>query len=113
MLDKNWQNHPLRVGDRTFKFGFWVHADSELRFALDGKYERFEAFVGEDKDRATGAVRFQVLSGRTEPLPAFWADVSHVWTWDAACVSWAWIAWIPEPPSVGLVILTRAFCAAV
>ncbi len=84
MLDKNWQNHPLRVGDRTFKFGFWVHADSELRFALDGKYERFEAFVGEDKDRATGAVRFQVLSGRTEPLPAFWADVARDYPLQAA-----------------------------
>ncbi|MBI5395130.1 MAG: NPCBM/NEW2 domain-containing protein, partial [Verrucomicrobia bacterium] len=48
-VNENWQKHPLRVGDQTFKYGLWVHADSELRFALDGKYERFEAFVGEDK----------------------------------------------------------------
>ena len=74
LLDKNWQGHPLIVGDREFEFGFWVHADSELTFTLDGKYERFEAFVGEDKDRASGSVRFKVLSTPV-PLPTFWADL--------------------------------------
>lgn len=75
LVDKNWQNHPLIVGDRQFQFGFWVHADSELTFALDGKYERFEAFVGEDKDRAAGLVRFKVLSSAV-PLPKFWSDLA-------------------------------------
>ena len=75
LVDKNWQNHPLIVGDRQFEFGFWLHANSELTFALDGKYERFEAFVGEDKDRAGGLVRFKVLS-TPAPLPAFWADLA-------------------------------------
>ena len=37
LADKNWQNNPLRVGDRTFQFGLWVHADSELCYALDGR----------------------------------------------------------------------------
>ncbi len=76
LLHKNWQNHPLIVGDRQFEFGFWVHADSELTFALDGKYERFEAFVGEDKDRAAGMVRFKVLSAAA-PLPTFWPDLAR------------------------------------
>ena len=75
LVDKNWQDHPLIVGDRQFDFGFWVHADSELTFALDGKFERFEAFVGEDKDRAAGLVRFKVLSSAV-PLPTFWADLA-------------------------------------
>ena len=75
LVDKNWQNHPLIVGDRKFEFGFWVHADSELTFALDGKYERFEAFVGEDKDRANGRVRFKVLS-TPAPLPSCWSDLA-------------------------------------
>ena len=74
-VDQNWQKHPLRVGDRTFKFGLWVHADSELRFALDGRYERFEAFVGEDRDRAQGIVRFRVLSAALPP-PAVWNEVA-------------------------------------
>lgn len=76
IVDKNWQGHPLIVGDRKFQFGFWVHANSELTFALDGKYERFDAFVGEDKDRADGLVRFKVLSTPVPP-PACWADVAR------------------------------------
>lgn len=75
LLDKNWQNHPLRVGDQKFDFGFWVHANSELRFALDGRYERFEAMVGEDRDRASGLVRFQVLAEETPP-PVAWNEVA-------------------------------------
>lgn len=71
LVNTNWMGHPLRVGDRTFADGFWAHADSELRFRIDGKYDRFEAFVGEDKDRANGVARFQVLSGdRPRPLTA-------------------------------------------
>jgi hypothetical protein len=75
LVDKNWQDHPLRVGERTFQFGLWVHADSELRFALDGRYERFEAMVGEDRDRADGLVRFKVLSAAAS-LPSAWADIA-------------------------------------
>jgi hypothetical protein len=75
-VNKNWQDHPLIVGDRQFEFGLWVHANSELTFALDGKYQRFEAFVGEDKDRAAGRVRFKVLAP-SAPLPACWADVTR------------------------------------
>ena len=62
LLNTNWLGHPLCVGDKTFSNGFWVHASSELRFKLDGKYERFEAFAGVDKDRTNGVARFQVQS---------------------------------------------------
>nr|MCU0875013.1 NPCBM/NEW2 domain-containing protein [Pirellulaceae bacterium] len=76
LVNKNWNDHPLIVGDRQFEFGFWAHANSELAFALDGKYERFEALVGEDKDRLGGRVRFKVLSTPV-PLPAAWADLAR------------------------------------
>ena len=76
LVDKNWNGHSLIVGDRQFEFGFWVHANSELTFAVDGKYERLETFVGEDKERANGLVRFKVLS-TTVPLPACWANVTR------------------------------------
>ncbi len=75
LVDKNWQDHPLIVGDRQFEFGVWVHADSELIFDLGGRYERFESFVGEDIDRAVGAVRFMVLSAPT-PLPPCWPELA-------------------------------------
>lgn len=70
LVDENWQKNPLVVGDRKFRFGFWVHADSELQFELDGSHERFEAFVGEDRDRANGIVRFLVKSGGLAELDA-------------------------------------------
>ncbi|MBE3069473.1 MAG: NPCBM/NEW2 domain-containing protein, partial [Planctomycetes bacterium] len=60
LTDKNWQDRPLHVGDKTFSHGLWVHANSEVTYALGGKYERFEAWVGEDKDRANGSLRFRV-----------------------------------------------------
>jgi hypothetical protein len=72
LVDKNWNGHPLRIGDREFAHGLWVHANSEVRFALDGKYQRFDAWVGEDKERANGALRFQVLSDVAAELPAWW-----------------------------------------
>ena len=42
---------------RTFEFGLWVHAD-ELRFVLDGRYERFERWSV--RSTAGRLVRFQV-----------------------------------------------------
>jgi hypothetical protein len=76
LTDKNWQGRPLRVGDRTFSHGLWVHANSELVYPLGGRYERFEAWVGEDKDRANGKLRFRVLSGAPEQAPAFWQKMT-------------------------------------
>jgi len=76
LLDHNWQNHPLAIGEHVFSFGFWVHADSELAFRLDGQYTRFEAWCGEDRDRAVGKLRFRVLSGEAPPIPAYVADLA-------------------------------------
>ena len=77
LVNTNWQGHPLRIGDRTLAFGFWVHANSELQFALEGKYERFEVYAGEDWERTNGMARFQVLSEGPAALPAFWGDLSR------------------------------------
>jgi hypothetical protein len=74
--DKNWQDHPLRVGERQFAHGLWVHANSILTYDLKGRFERFEAWVGEDKDRANGVVRFQVLSGKAPQPPAAWYKIA-------------------------------------
>lgn len=68
-IDQNWQKNPLQVGDRQFAHGLWVHADSELCFELDGKYNRFEAWIGLDKARATGAATFKVLGGLPDLAP--------------------------------------------
>lgn len=70
LVDKNWQKNPLRVGDKEFKYGIWVHGNSNVSYALDGKYERFEAWAGLDKDRAKGAAQFQVLPGLNSAVAA-------------------------------------------
>ena len=69
-VNKNWQDQSLQIGDKPFKHGIWVHTDSDVAYALAGKYERFEAWIGMDAARATGAARFKVLSGLPELLPA-------------------------------------------
>ena len=45
-LDENWQKQSLQIGPKKFQHGLWVHADSDLCYALDGKYQRFEAWIG-------------------------------------------------------------------
>ena len=73
----NWQGHALRIGDRTFGDGLWVHADSEVRYALGGQYARLEAWVGEDADRAVGVARFQVLEGEDESASEHWMTIAR------------------------------------
>jgi hypothetical protein len=77
LVDKNWQDRPLRVGDKTFPYGIWVHSSSEVRFDLGGKYDRFEAWAGEDKDRATGIVRFRATGGESPAAPAHWEAMTR------------------------------------
>ena len=72
LVDQNWQDHPLRIGKKEFKHGIWVHANSDVAYRIDGRYERFEAWAGMDADRATGVARFKVLFQRSEPVPLIW-----------------------------------------
>jgi len=75
--DKNWQSHPLQIGEKKFQHGIWVHADSDVCYALGGKYERFEAWVGMDTDRAVpSGARFKVLSGAPDLLPGLWGGIA-------------------------------------
>ncbi len=41
-------HHPLRVDGNTFETGLGMHAPSRVTYALDGKYQRFDAVVGID-----------------------------------------------------------------
>ncbi len=59
-VDENWQKQPLQIGQKKFQHGLWVHADSDLCYALDRKYQRFEAWIGLDAARPSGAARFSV-----------------------------------------------------
>jgi hypothetical protein len=76
LVDKNWQNHPLQIGAQKFEHGIWVHAESNVCYALEGKYERFEAWVGMDVDRATGVSRFKVLFEDPDLAPEVWRQIA-------------------------------------
>ena len=52
----------LSIGGRTFAAGVATHAESILHIALDGKTERFTAYVGvDDATGPRGSVRFRVF----------------------------------------------------
>ncbi|HUT00865.1 MAG TPA: NPCBM/NEW2 domain-containing protein [Phycisphaerae bacterium] len=74
-VNRNWKNEPLQIGDRKFKQGFWVHADSEVCYKLDGKYRRFEAWIGMDAARATGTAEFRVSDRMPDVLPGLWRQI--------------------------------------
>ena len=75
LVNKNWQNHPLRIGERQFERGIWSHANSDLVYDIGGRYERFEAWVGMDADRAQGTAEFKVLFDPIDPLQVVWENV--------------------------------------
>jgi len=58
------EGNPLRLGQRRFRKGIGTHAPSEIVYALDGKYLRFQAEVGPSE--AGGSVVFQVFADDTK-----------------------------------------------
>ena len=56
----------LKIGSRSYSKGLGVHADSEVRFALDDTYDLFKAVIGVDTEVGTaGSVVFEVwVDGR-------------------------------------------------
>jgi len=81
MRERREEGHgggPLQVGERRFKRGLGVHADSRICYRLDGRYEWFEAWIGIDVakgGRGLGHTRFEV-----RPRPADGrADLAELW----------------------------------
>jgi hypothetical protein len=61
LLNRGHDGRPLTVGGRAFAHGLFAHADSEVVYALDGRFTRFEAWVGVDQLAETrGRVTFEV-----------------------------------------------------
>ena len=47
-MNKSTQDEPLRIGSKEYAYGIGTLAPSDIRFALNGKYDTFEASVGID-----------------------------------------------------------------
>jgi formylglycine-generating enzyme required for sulfatase activity len=108
-FDKSHRGGPIRIGIKRFERGLGTHAPTELRFALDGKYERFEVWIGIDLTAGTkGHVRFTITDlagGQWESLrEALWKLVERdfpnrremaweredgIWDWPADCAALA------------------------
>lgn len=50
--DRNRRGSPLRLGDKTFQRGLWIHSKTYLRYRLSGEYRRFKAVMGIDHEVA-------------------------------------------------------------
>ena len=61
-VDRSITARALSIGGRTFATGVATHAESLLHVALDGKVERFQAYVGvDDATGPRGSIRFKVF----------------------------------------------------
>ena len=61
-LAKNLEGRPLSIADRRFEHGLGTTHDSKIVYSLNGRYDRFQAWVGLDSIvRNHGTVAFHVL----------------------------------------------------
>jgi alpha-galactosidase len=61
LADKSVTGKPLSINGWTFEYGVGTHAGSVLHVKLDGKVERFRAFIGvDDATAGRGSIRFQI-----------------------------------------------------
>ena len=66
-MDAGSQGDALRIGNRRYPWGIGVHADSELTFAVDGRFNEFRADVGlAPRDDGRGSVVFSILGDGKE-----------------------------------------------
>lgn len=64
--DCSVDGHPLSIGGQKFEHGLGTHANSSLQLTLNGKGERFAAFVGvDDEVGQRGTVIFRVQGDDT------------------------------------------------
>ena len=66
-MDRSCQGDALSIAGSRYPWGIGVHADSELTFALNARYQEFRADVGIDaRIGGKGSVRFRVLGDGRE-----------------------------------------------
>jgi len=93
LRNKDQRNKPLQIGRKRFKHGFWAHAPSALCFALNKKYEQFEAWIGIGVAAGQhGSVRFKVLDKpeRVGAMATLWKLLARDFTSAAARGEMKW-----------------------
>jgi len=107
---RDQRGKPLQIGRRVFKRGFWAHAPSALSFRLDGKYKRFEAWVGIGIAAGkNGSVQFRALD-RLDAAEGAWRQIENDFPTQAnrmrqdAASAGGHLAWFTKRDSVKLEI---------
>jgi hypothetical protein len=60
-MDRNCQGNAISIAGRRYTWGIGVHADSQLTFDLNARYQEFRTAVGVDTSSpGGGAVKFTV-----------------------------------------------------
>jgi hypothetical protein len=54
------QGNPIRIGSKIFSRGLGTHSNSRIVYKLGGRYRRFTAYVGADKEVMGNTVVFEV-----------------------------------------------------
>jgi len=66
-VNKNINGKPLSSGGVKFKNGLATHAPAQIVYNIDGKYKKFECFIGVDMEHGgLGSVTYQVLADGKE-----------------------------------------------
>jgi hypothetical protein len=62
------QGNPMRIGSKIFSRGLGTHSNSRIVYKLGGRYRRFTAYVGADKEVMGNTIVFEV-----------WGDGKKLW----------------------------------
>lgn len=60
-VDRSLLGERLRVGDKFFDRGVWIHSKTRLKYRLEGDYSRFQAWMGIQSSH-TGNVHVEFLA---------------------------------------------------
>lgn len=75
-FDHVWKHHvdrtrdgtPIRLGNRNYARGLWIHSRTQLKYRIGGDYRRFQAVMGIDQAVAPRGDVHVVISGDGKPL---------------------------------------------
>lgn len=68
-VDRSLLGERLRVGDKFFDRGVWIHSKTRLKYRLEGDYSRFQAWMGIQSSH-TGNVHVEFLADGQKLLAA-------------------------------------------
>ncbi len=66
--DRTRDGTPIRLGNKNYARGLWIHSRTQLKYRIGGDYRRFQAMMGIDQAVAPRGDVHVVISGDGKPL---------------------------------------------